>query len=85
MRFTTETRVCWNANFHPGLNEGVGVRTDVTLHTFIYFRSSLENHNRIQTKSGKSLYPFSNQNGAKTIPFGAAHTPSRGSMIYVRL
>ena len=51
--------------------------------TFIYSRTSLENHTRIQTKSGKSLYPFSNQNGAKTIPFGAAHTPSRGSMIYV--
>ena len=51
----------------------------------IYSRSSLENHTRIQTKSGKSLCPFSNQNGEKTIPFGAAHTLSQGGMAYARL
>ena len=39
--------------------------------------SSLENHTRFQTKMGKvytSLYSFSDQNGAKTLPDKAAHT-----------
>ena len=36
-------------------------------------RSSLENHTWFQTKMG-SVYPFSDQNGAKTLPGGAAHT-----------
>ena len=42
-----------------------------TINTFIHSRSSLENHTRFQTKS---VYPFSVQNGAKTLPDGAAHT-----------
>ena len=41
--------------------------------TFIRSRGSLENHTRFKT-NGQSLYPFSDQNGSKTIPFGAAHT-----------
>ena len=38
---------------------------------------SLENHTRIQTKTGKvytRFQAFSDQNGPKTVPFGAAHT-----------
>ena len=44
--------------------------------TIIYSRSSLENPTRFQTKkkiNDKSLYPFLDQNGAKTTPFVAAH------------
>ena len=43
---------------------------------FILSGSSLENHTRFQTKMhGQSLFPFSDQKGSKSIPFGAAHTP----------
>ena len=43
--------------------------------TFIRSRGSLENHTRFKTViKGQNLYPFSDQNGSKTIPFGAAHT-----------
>ena len=35
--------------------------------------SLMRNDIRFQTRSGKSLYPFSDQNGAKTIPFGAVY------------
>ena len=45
-----------------------------TTNTFIHFRSSLEYHPRSQTKNGQRLYPFSDQNGAITPPYGAAHT-----------
>ena len=41
---------------------------------FIHSRSSLENHTRFQTKMGNVFARFSDQNGAKTLPFGAAHT-----------
>ena len=34
----------------------------------------VENHTRIQTKTGKVYTPVSDQNGAKTIPFKAAYT-----------
>ena len=34
----------------------------------------VENHTRIQTKTGKVYPPVSDQNGAKTIPFKAAYT-----------
>ena len=40
---------------------------------FVHSRSSLENHTRFQMKMS-SLYPFSDQSRAKTLPFGAAHT-----------
>ena len=40
--------------------------------TFIRSRGSLENHTRFKTIMVK-IY-FSDQNGSKTIPFGAAHT-----------
>ena len=40
------------------------------INTFIRSRSSLENHTRFQTRA----YPFSVENGAKTLPDGAAHT-----------
>ena len=48
--------------------------------TFIRSRGSLENHTRFQTIMVKilDLYPFSEQNGSKTIPFGAAHTYCSG-------
>ena len=39
--------------------------------TFIRSRGSLENYTRF---NGQNLYPFSDQNDSKTIPFGAAHT-----------
>ena len=43
------------------------------INTFIHSRSSLESHTQFQTKMA-SLYPFSDQNGENTIPFGAVHT-----------
>ena len=46
-----------------------------TINTFIHSRSFLKNHTRFQTKMhGQSVCPFSDQYGAKIIPFGAAHT-----------
>ena len=44
---------------------------DKFVHTLRY---SLKNHTRIQTKNRQNLHPFSDQNDAKTTPFGAAHT-----------
>ena len=42
---------------------------------FISFRErSPDNHTQFQTKNVQNLYPFSDQNGLKTIPFGEAHT-----------
>ena len=43
---------------------------DKNVYTFPWFRwkPDLSDHN------GQNLYPFSDQNGSKTIPFGAAHT-----------
>ena len=32
------------------------------------------NHDPISDRNCQNLYPFSDQNGSKTIPFGAAHT-----------
>ena len=45
-----------------------------TTNTFIPNVVSFVNHIRFWTKNGQNLYPFSDQNGAKTIPFGVAHT-----------
>ena len=45
-----------------------------TTNTLIHNRSSFVNHTRFQTKLGQNLYPFSEQNGAKTLPFRAAQT-----------
>ena len=45
-----------------------------TISTFIYFRSSLEKSYPILDQNGKSVYPLSDQNSAKTPPFGATHT-----------
>ena len=44
-----------------------------TINTFINARGFLENHTRFKTKMGKA-YPFSDQNGAKPLADGAAHT-----------
>ena len=41
---------------------------------FIHSDSSLENNTRFQPKMGKVFARFSDQNGANTLPFGAAHT-----------
>ena len=49
------------------------------INTFIHSRSSLENHTQFQTKMA-SLYPFSDQNGENTTPFGAVHD----CMAYIR-
>ena len=42
--------------------------------TIIHSRRFLEKPTQFQTKNVQNLYPFSNQNGAKTLPDGAAHT-----------
>ena len=42
--------------------------------TFIRSRGSLGKPYLISDHNGQHLYPFSDQNGSKTIPFGAAHT-----------
>ena len=42
--------------------------------TFLRPHGSLKNHTRFKTIMVKNLYPFSDQNGPNTIPFGAAHT-----------
>ena len=49
---------------------------------FLHSRSSPENPTRFQTKiqNGQSVYPYSDQDGAKTLPDGAAHT----YMVYIR-
>ena len=41
--------------------------------TFIHSRGSLENQTDLD-KNGQNLYPFSDRNDAKTVPFGAADT-----------
>ena len=45
-----------------------------TTNTFIHYRSFLCKPYPIPDQNGQNLNPFSDQNGAKTIPFGAAHT-----------
>ena len=53
-------------------------QNDKYVHTIC---SSLEKHTRFQTKVGNNvLTPFSDQNGAKILPDGAAHT----CMAYIR-
>ena len=47
---------------------------------FFHTRSSLENYTRFRDQTEQSLYPFSDQKGPKTLPFGAAHT----YMAYIR-
>ena len=48
---------------------------------YIYtVRSPLENHTPNPDQNGQRVYPFSDQNGAKTLPDGVAHT----SMAYIR-
>ena len=44
---------------------------DKNVHTLPYF---LRKPNPIPDQNGKSVYPFSDQNGAKTLPDGTAHT-----------
>ena len=51
-----------------------------TIKTFIHSRNSLENHTRFQIKMGKVYPRFKTKNGAKTLPYGAAHT----YMAYIR-
>lgn len=48
----------------------------------MHFHSSLENHTCLQSKMGKFCIQFSDQNGPKMIPFGAAHTYQY--MVYTR-
>ena len=45
-----------------------------TIKTFIHSRNSLETHTRFQTKMGKVYTRFKTKNGARTLPYGAAHT-----------
>ena len=43
--------------------------------SYVYVHISLKIHTRFQTKMGTVyVHPFSDQNGPKTIPDGAAHT-----------
>ena len=51
-----------------------------TMNTFIHSRSSLETIPDSRPKIGPTVYPFSDQNGAKTLPDGAAYT----YMVYIR-
>ena len=52
--------------------------------TFIHSRSSLENHTRFQTKM-VSVYPFSDQNGAKPLPdWGGGGGGAHISMAYIK-
>ena len=44
-----------------------------TINTFIHSRSSLKPY-PIPDQNRQSVYPFSDQNSAKTLPGGAAHT-----------
>ena len=46
--------------------------------TLIHNRSSFVNHTRFQTKMGNIYTPFSDQNGIKVKPFGAAPTCMAG-------
>ena len=48
---------------------------------FTHSRSSLEKPNPIPDENGQSVYPFSDQNGPKTLPDGEAHT---SDMSYIR-
>ena len=43
MRFTAETRGCLKCKIHPGLHEGVDVRTDDFLRTKIFWMHRLRN------------------------------------------
>ena len=45
-----------------------------TINTFMHSHSSPEHHHPLPNQNGQSVYPFSDQNGAKTLPGGAAHT-----------
>ena len=51
-----------------------------TINTFLYSRSSLEDHARFQTKIGKVYTRFQTITAQKTLPDGAAHT----YMAYIR-
>ena len=44
MRFAVKTRECLKCKFHPGLHEGVDVRTDDFLRTKISWMHSLPNY-----------------------------------------
>ena len=52
----------------------------VTINTFIHSLDSLRKPYPIPDQTGQSVYPFSDRNGTKTIPFWAAHT----YMAYIR-
>ena len=45
-----------------------------TINTFIHSRSTFPRNYLIPDPDGQSLYPFSDQNNAKPLPFGVAHT-----------
>ena len=45
-----------------------------TINTFMHSHSSPEHYHPLPNQNGQSVYPFSDQNGAKTLPGGAAHT-----------
>ena len=45
-----------------------------TMNTFVHSYEFPREPYQIPDPNGQSLYPFSDQNGAGTLPFGAAHT-----------
>ena len=47
---------------------------DKLTYFIVHSHFSLENHYTISDQNVKRLYPFLDQSGAKSIPFGAAHT-----------
>ena len=79
LQIKAQTKIFWNPfriRIFLFLSYSFGIKT---INTFLHSRSSLENHTQFQTKMGEVYsYPFSDQNGAKTLPDGAAHT-------YIRL
>ena len=45
-----------------------------TMNTFVHSYEFPREPYPIPDPNGQSLYPFLDQNGARTLPFGAAHT-----------
>ena len=53
------------------LSTSFGIKT---MNTFIHYYKFPREPYLISHPNGQSLYPFSDQKGGKTLPFGEAHT-----------
>ena len=56
---------------HVSLSTSFGIET---MNTFIFSYEFSPEPYPVPYPNGQSLYPFSDQNGARTLPFGVAHT-----------